>query len=563
MLTVELHDNPFVPPSSGRCIINELPSELLSHIFTLGWAPERDGADVEDDFEDVDDGDSDEGSYSSTSSASSAARGGGDGDDDEKARKLPFNVLVSHICARWRAVALANSLLWNHVSFVGPPPYERALTYLARAATAPLALRIDRTSEHDDDDDDGHSFESDYDVKEDEDNDPDLSIITGIMDVVLPHVEHMQALQIMVSFYPHMHRALEMMGACPSAPMLEVLQLYHYEDTDEHESLKWPDLREQSFKLFGGNIPKLTHVALWGVHVDWSREGSSYLSGLTDLELAYHARDVRPSFRDFFRILRSSPDLRTFTLCLSCPAGTPADWPTGVPYDEDESMDVDSTAPLVLSQLTDLVLAYLEPSYLLSLLPRFSLPSLTSLALDLEDDDYSDVLTYLSSPRSFPQPPPSPLSLRGPGVAGSPAAQRSRSLLSNLTSLKIASLPCNDALISEAYRQLEKVTALNLNMLYLGDPWFELLHPASVAAAGGGSASGARYEVLLPRLESLTTTGVDGQRMRELVEVRAKAGAPVKTVLMNQDDDVEDEDEVWLAQHLDRFEFFEGSDEEE
>ena len=26
---------------------------------------------------------------------------------------------------------------------------------------------------------------------------------------------------------------------------------------------------------------------------------------------------------------------------------------------------------------------------------------------------------------------------------------------------------------------------------------------------------------------------------------------------------VEDEDEVWLAQHLDRFEFFEGSDEEE
>lgn len=579
MVDVNLPDNPFVPPKGGRCIINQLPSELLAHIFTLGWAPERDKEDEEEDFEDVDEGASDEGSYSSNSSISDdpapARRGGHQGsdsdtdeDDKARARKLPFNVLVSHVCVRWRAVALSNSLLWNHISFIGPPPYDRALTYLTRAATAPLAFSIDRTVDDEDD-----FSESDYNVTQDDDNDRDLSIITGIMDVIMPHIRHTRVLQIMVSFYPHMHRALEKLSACTDVPMLEVLQLYHYEDTDEHETFKWQDLRHQSFKLFGGNAPKLTHVALWGVHVDWSAEGSPYLTGLTDLEFAYHARDVRPSFKDFARILRASPDLRTLTLCLSCPAGTPSEWPTGFPNDTtdgDVAMDIDPTAPLVLSSLAELVLAYLEPSYLISLLPRFSLPALTSLALDLEDDDYSDVLTYLASPLSLPQLPVEPLALRGPGVAGSPAAQqRTRSLLSNLTSLKLASIQCNDNLIADAYRQLEKLTSLNLNILYLGPPWLDLLFPPESASGSGsdsGSGAGAvgRGEpLLLPRLECLTTTGVRGERMRELVERRSRAGAPLKTVLMNQDDEVGSEDEDWLAGHLDRFEFFEGSDEEE
>ncbi|RDX53337.1 hypothetical protein OH76DRAFT_1399232 [Lentinus brumalis] len=565
-----LPNNPFLAPKDGRCLINELPSELLSHIFTLGWTPERDQEDEEDDFDDVDEGASDELSYSSGSS-DSGSDDEGDGedhdgshshhaDDEDRSRKLPFNVLVSHVCQRWRDVALSNSLLWNHISFVGPPPYERALTYLARAASAPLALTVDRTAEQEDEEfsDSGHDVDEDDGPK---DNDPDLSIITGIMDVIIPHIEHTQALQIMVSFYPQMHRALEMMGACHGAPILEVLQLYHYEDTDEHETFKWQDLREQPFVLFHGNLPRLTHVALWGVHVDWSPQGSPYLTGLTDIELAYHARDVRPSIYDFARILRTSPDLRTLTLCLSSPAGNPSEWPSGLPLSADD-MDIDGT-PLVLPKLSELVLAYLEPSYLLALLPRLAFPALTSLALDLEDEDYSDILTYLASPRSLPQPPQPPLALRGPGVAGSPAAQRARSLLSNLTSLKIASLPCADPLVADAYRQLEKVVALNLNMLFLGDGWFDLLYPKDPAAPALANELLGAGELLLPRLETLTCTGVDGARMRELVSLRAAHGKPVKKVLMNQDDDVSEEDEQWLGEHLEKFEYFEGSDEEE
>ncbi|OSD07232.1 hypothetical protein PYCCODRAFT_1381821 [Trametes coccinea BRFM310] len=561
--TIDLSSNPFVPPANGRCLINELPSELLSHIFTLGWTPERDDEPDGDDFEDVD---SDDGTYSSISSDDSASHHSKtpEEEEEEKERRLPFNVLVSHVCERWRAVALENPLLWSHIRFVGNPPYERATTYLARAKEAPLTITIDRTVEDEDD----FSMSEDGEFNP-EDNDPDLSIIGGIMDVITPHVAHWQALQIMVSFYPHMHRALQALGAAGPAPLLEVLQLYHYEDTDEHLTFKNPELREQPFVLFNGVAPRLAQVALWGVHVPWSKDGAPYLTGLTDLELAYHARDVRPGFYDFARILRASPDLRSLTLCLSCPAGAPTEWPhAGMPEVPPEEgamqVDLDAAAPLVLPKLTDLVLAYLEPKVLLSLLPRLALPALTSLALDLEEDDYTDVLAYLASPRSLPHQFSSfssssgPASLlSGPGVAGGPPRE-ARSLLSNLTSLKIASLPANEAVVRDAYKQLDKLVALNLNVAYLGDTWLDLLFPQPDAS--GRTDAG---ELLLPRLESLTTTGVDGLRMRELVEARTARGKPLRTVLMNQDDDVTMEDEEWLGKHVERFEFFEGSDEEE
>ncbi|KAJ8456626.1 hypothetical protein ONZ51_g12009 [Trametes cubensis] len=140
---IDLTSNPFVPPKDGRCLINDLPSELLAHIFTLGWTPERDQEPDEDDFEDVD---SDDGTYSTISSEGSEPEPTPQEQEEEKERRLPFNVLVSHVCSRWRAVAIENPLLWSHIRFVGTPPYDRATTYLERAKAAPLAITVDRTT---------------------------------------------------------------------------------------------------------------------------------------------------------------------------------------------------------------------------------------------------------------------------------------------------------------------------------------------------------------------------------------------------------------------------------
>ncbi|KAH9854689.1 hypothetical protein C2E23DRAFT_867278 [Lenzites betulinus] len=558
---IDLSSNPFVAPKDGRCLINDLPSELLAHIFSLGWTPERDEEPDEDDFEDVD---SEDGSYSTVSSDRSSPS---EEDADEKERKLPFNVLVSHVCARWRAIAVDNPLLWSHIRFVGLPPYDRAKTYLERAKAAPLHITVDRGL---DDEDDYPMSDDSY---EPEDDDVDLVIIESIMELIIPHVPHWQSFRLMVSFYRHMHCALQALGAAGPAPMLEVLQLYHHEDTDEHLTFALPELREQPFCLFGGVAPRLTHVALWGVHLPWTREGSPFLTGLVDLELAYHARDVRPSLTEFARILRASPGLR--------PAGSPADWPAGLPetIPTEGTFDADAAAPLALENLTDLVLAYHEPAYLLALLPRLALPALTSLALDLEDDDFSEVLAYLSSPRSIGAPPsapfwaPSASALRGPGVAGAPQPPQSRttsrSLLSQLTALKIASVPASEAAVREAYRQLQALTALNLNAHFLDPYWVDLLFPPEAAPPSAGSTTAtatpapATGELLLPRLETLTTTGVSGGQMRALVAARQARGVPLRALLMNQDDDVDSADGAWLDAHVERFEFFEGSDEED
>ena len=87
--------------------------------------------------------------------------------------------------------------------------------------------------------------------------------------------------------------------------------------------------------------------------------------------------------------------------------------------------------------------------------------------------------------------------------------------LSNLTSLKVASLACpHPAIVLDAYKQLDKVASLNINMLYLPPPWLDYLFPSPTPST---SANTNQNELYLPRLEALTITGVDGARVRELV----------------------------------------------
>lgn len=83
--------NPYVPPTGDRCPINDLPNELLAHIFFLGTYEEDEEDDMyDDDDEDaVDDDDSGDERENGTLSNQSV---------------FPFQVLVSHVCAHWRTV---------------------------------------------------------------------------------------------------------------------------------------------------------------------------------------------------------------------------------------------------------------------------------------------------------------------------------------------------------------------------------------------------------------------------------------------------------------------------
>ena len=322
-----------------------------------------------------------------------------------------------------------------------------------------------------------------------------------------------------------MHLVTSRLASIPSAPSLEVLQLYHYgeEDEEEYDHFKPAHLRDPFPVLFSGQAPKLTHIALWGVHIAWSDTKNTFLRNLKDLELAYHAEDVRPSWEDFRNILVASPGLDTLSLCLSGPNGMPSKW--------------HSEGLIELAGLKNLVLAYHTPPYISSLIQHFHMPNVTSLSLDFESDDFSAFAAQLATPR--------------PGST--------KSLLRGLEHLKISGLPCGQGTVDIMYEQLGNLRSINLKMNedYLDKVFFEKLGRPITS-----SSTTTPVAFYCPNLDTLTTSGISGLAMRIFVDGRERAGFPVKRVFMSEDDDVDINDEVWLRDRLETFELYEPSDEE-
>ncbi|RDB25433.1 hypothetical protein Hypma_007604 [Hypsizygus marmoreus] len=56
---------------------------------------------------------------------------------------VPFEVIISHVCARWRAVALDTPLLWTDIDIYSIRSLERVACYLERSAPCPVNVRFD------------------------------------------------------------------------------------------------------------------------------------------------------------------------------------------------------------------------------------------------------------------------------------------------------------------------------------------------------------------------------------------------------------------------------------
>lgn len=535
-----LVNNPFNPPTEG-CPINGLPNELLAYIFAVGTKMDddddgSDDSDEEDEYADELDLIEEWETDSDEEEEERLERRGAlidrrksiqdeDSDDDdedeeeEDERVLPFQVLVSHVCRHWREVAIQSPELWTTLTFSEGYPFEKSRISIERSKGLPLDIYIDCTIPEDWDPT-AHVHDNDSDCEGDHDHNVPQPFVSQkhlsvVLDLVVPHVAQWRLFEVTVSLYDNMHLVLSRLAECPAAPLLEVFMLYHYEDCDEYETFALTELKT-AFLPFHGIAPKLIDVALWGVHIAWD-ESLSFLTGLRDVEFAYHAKDVRPSYETFTKILNSSPDIRTLSLCLSGPGGNP---------DEDWSKDI-----IELPSLTDLVLCYHEPAYIGALMSILSTPNVHSLALDYDDDDYTSFAQQLTRPM--------------PG--------KSKSLLVGLEHLKISGLPCNNKTIDMVLEQLTNLKSFNLNCSGESEePFFHRL----IATTSG-------TKVYCPNLHTMTTTGIEGSRMRAFVEARKTAGVPLKKVFMSQEDEVNEKEEKWLRDNLEALEFFEPSDTEE
>jgi hypothetical protein len=518
---------PFVPPTSGTPI-NALPNELLSFIFTLGSGAEEQG---DDDDDDDDNGEEEDDEENST---------------DEHRQQLPFKVLVSHVCRRWRTVAIETPMLWTSLDFAEGPPFDKSRTWLERSKECLLVIQLDCTVDEDDtnsnesdDREDTDAYSSD-DLVAPEDRvampggpAPVKTKKTGlsldrvspadlpvVRDLILPHVARWRVFELMVDDYQIMYGILSTLATIPEAPQLQVLRLYNYDNNDDYDHFQPPHLK-QPFAPFCGRAPNLVEVGLWGVHVDW--EACAFLRGLEELQLEYHAKDVRPPYEIFFRILGESPDLHILTLSASGPDGNPEDWPLDV---------------IELTSVKHLILAFVEPSYASALMNRLVFPNLSTLALDFDTFDYSSFLVQLTRPYRTPN------------------SQR-HSLCHDLVDLKMSGMQCSPVALTTFYASLPNLVSLNLNCYYLPHLFFEYLYPG-LTDDDNKVAAGGCY---LPKLETLSTSGIPGREMRDLLSKRK--AVPLRHVLMDSDADVNFEDEVWLRGEVESFEFFDGSDDED
>ncbi|KAK7469178.1 hypothetical protein VKT23_003669 [Stygiomarasmius scandens] len=560
-----LLNNPFVPPKG--CPINDLPNELLAHIFYVGMVMEEESYDSDEEDEDElgldDEWEDEEDEEDGIGPSSKGKKDTGkikkadekevdekevksqeENEEDEEEKRLPFQVLVSHVCRHWREVAINTPNLWTTVAFAIGIPLDQPRVWIERSKGHPLDIIIDCTSpdEEDADDIDDALFL----VNSDGDVAPGSSItaaatavtenasrnheqsqakhmtnedITRILDVIVPDVDRWRTLEVTANVYEGIYTILERLSQCPAAPLLEMLQMYHYEECEEYETFSPPELGTR-FLLFNGNAPRLKDLALWGVHIDWDNS-LSYLCGLRDLELAYHAHDVRPSFETFASMIHASPELHTLSLCLSGPAGTKEDW---------------GTSQIEIPSLKELVLCHHEPQYIESLLPHFVIPNLVNLALEFDSADYTDFARMLSTPL--------------PG--------RTKSILAGLEALKIAGLPSTRKAREQMMDQLVNLHSINLNCSGDEEEFFDKLMEVKPTPSGTG-----QMVVYCPNLKNIATTGIDGKQMKRFVDVRKTAGAPITRVSMSEEDDVDQRELKWLREHLEELEFFEPSDSEE
>ncbi|EIM85812.1 uncharacterized protein STEHIDRAFT_98008 [Stereum hirsutum FP-91666 SS1] len=550
----KLKGNPFVPPADGRCPVDGLPNELLAYIFTLGVEAQRardeddDGTEEEDEekFDWDDDEDED------------------DDDDDDDQPESEFQILVSHVCRRWRDVAIQSPHLWTELDFTDGPPFDKAKTYIQRSKECPLDIDIDCTDPEEDD----------YSTSDSSTSPPPHLIspahLDTIRDIILPHVARWGVFELMVSDYKVMYHTLKSLASAGEASQLKALQLYHYEDEAENEDedeFRYEDMKEGLIP-FGGRAPQLKHVALWGVHLDWDK--ASFLEGLEDLELAYHSKDVRPSYDSFTRILSNSPSLTTLTLCSSGPSGDPSSWPT----------DPLTTLPThtVLPSIQNLVLAYHPCNYITPLIARLSLPNLSTLALDYDTEDFTEfVLDGLLAPR------------RSSSTYGGCA-----SMVAGLEGLKISELNCTQEAVMKLYDAMPNLKMLNIDAHRLDGLFFSLLDPSIPSPSSDGlslppstapppspttnttnpainnnnntptnttnTTTPPAKKLYLPSLETLSTRGVPGPYLRSLITSRRASGHPLKRLLVEMEDDIGTGDEAWLRGNVEEFAWFEGSD---
>ncbi|KAN0135823.1 hypothetical protein V8E53_006275, partial [Lactarius tabidus] len=273
---------------------------------------------------------------------------------------------VSHVCHRWREIALNHPSLWSHVDFTDFRASLAGTTeILVRAKSVPLYLEARVPDRY-------HLWE-------------DVRYTTFRQEVQtrIPYVRHLSISAGII----YLHKTLEEFVS--SAPILESLSL---ESKGGYRNRRTGDHIVVPATLFNGSTPRLSRLELRSCEISWK---SPLLKGLRYLEILSPPAKARPNLTAWLDALDEMPQLKKLSLHSFSPIAPP------FPFDIKRVATLPSLAHLeIFSSPGDcaLVLAHLD------------LPSLAALSVtvyfshpDSNDSDMQVLLPYVAQHAYGPQ----------------------------------------------------------------------------------------------------------------------------------------------------------------
>ena len=337
--------------------------------------------------------------------------------------------------------------------------------------------------------------------------------------------------------------------------------------------------------VFSNDMPRLKNVSLIGVNLPWEKSPYLYDGRLKKLELSLHADKVRPSYEWWERMLRGC-GARMMDIASSkvvdqrqedtCTLEDLALHYSGPKVGEGaerylwKSVDDGRSCPrgplrrkICMPRLERLSLTDLGLDYLCKILEALVLPALKRLELDLPEQDFTkfvdmlgDTAASLPTDDDSPTPPGSPVSHSGGEssasstaapdsdifpkiVSGTTAsesdgaardapilalkhvnAERTFPELRKLVHLTISALECSENSWRAFLRALTGLKALEVDFARVNDDlWNVLMERDATSPAGKASLANPK---LLPLLESFQMSGLDGEKVAQMVRWRSK-----------------------------------------
>ena len=279
-------------------------------------------------------------------------------------RVTTHRLLLTSVCRFWRNVALSDKILWNTVYFDDSPPWTRSLTFVDRAATAKLDIRIDEPRvmpRH-------HPARSDS--SRSTSPTPSSSItpeqMNSLLDVILSKYSQLRIIIMVVDRWDTSRTVMRRFAAAGKAVALERFEIHR----GSSSSTVWipePHDPAEAFKpyaLCGGSTPKLTWLCLSGINIDWKRFSPVELTTLDLRRIPHGVLSDKESFR---RILSSSPNLRRLSMANAGP--------------HLESDDELLPNPIDLLALRELLIGDCAVDYAMRCLSQFNAPNIICLTL--------------------------------------------------------------------------------------------------------------------------------------------------------------------------------------